>query len=108
MKYVDQNLPEKGQTVIVGMSGGVDSTLTALMLKNKGCNVIGVTMKLWDGRLPEIKTDKPIKEACYGPGEEENCEECRKFCKEHDIEYYEIDCQEAYQKNVLEYFKSDH
>lgn len=108
MNYVNQNLPEKGQTVIVGMSGGVDSTLTALMLKNKGCHVIGVTMTLWDGKLPEIKTDKPIKEACYGPGEEENCQECRKFCEEHDIEYYEIDCKEAYQKNVLEYFKSEY
>lgn len=108
MKYVDQKMPEKGDTVIVGMSGGVDSTLTALMLKQKGCNVIGVTMKLWDGRLPEIKTDKPVKEACYGPGEEENCAQCRKFCSENDIQYYEIDCQDAYRENVLEYFKREY
>ena len=81
MNYVDECMPEAGQTVIVGMSGGVDSTLTALLLKQKGCNVIGVTMKLWDGKLPEIKSDKPIKEACYGPGEEENCAECRNFVR---------------------------
>lgn len=108
MNYVDECMPEAGQTVIVGMSGGVDSTLTALLLKQKGCNVIGVTMKLWDGKLPEIKSDKPIKEACYGPGEEENCAECRKFCSENNIPYYEIDCQQEYQKNVLEYFKSEY
>ena len=70
MEYEVLDLPRAGDTVLVGMSGGVDSTLTALMLKEKGCRVIGVTMSLWDGSIPEIKSDKPIKEACYGPGEE--------------------------------------
>ena len=93
---------------LVGMSGGVDSTLTALMLKEKGCRVIGVTMSLWDGSIPEIKSDKPIKEACYGPGEEENIEECKKFCAEQGIEYHVIKVQEEYKKRVLEYFKAEY
>ena len=108
MTYTNLDMPKAGDTVLVGMSGGVDSTLTALMLKQKGCRVIGITMSLWDGKLPEVKTDKPMKEACYGPGEEENIEECQKFCSEHDIEYHVVDVKEQYQKKVLEYFKNEY
>ena len=96
MEFTAQELPQKGDTVVVGLSGGVDSTLTALLLKERGCHVIGATMSLWDGTIPEIKTHKALKEACYGPGEEENIAECRKFCAQYGIEYHIIDVKEAY------------
>lgn len=108
MNYIVQEMPKAGDTVVVGMSGGVDSTLVALLLKEKGCHVIGVTMSLWDGSLPEIKSDKPIKEACYGPGEEENIEECQKFCAAHGIEYHVIEVKDNYKQKVLEYFKAEY
>ncbi|WP_303919355.1 tRNA 2-thiouridine(34) synthase MnmA [Treponema berlinense] len=108
MNYVNLDMPKAGDTVVVGMSGGVDSTLTALLLKKKGCKVIGATMSIWDGKLPEIKSEKPVREACYGPGEEENIAECEKFCKEQCIEYHVIDVKETYRKVVLEYFKSEY
>ena len=110
MNYIDQNMPQAGDTVVVGMSGGVDSTLTAYMLKERGCRVIGVTMSLWDDSFPVLKGDdaKAVKDACFGPGEADDIEECRRFCAKYDIEYHVIDVKEDYKRDVIEYFKSEY
>lgn len=108
MNYIPQELPKAGDTVVVGLSGGVDSTLTAILLQERGCKVIGVTMSLWDGNIPIINKEKTIKDACYSPGESEDIAACEKFCEEHGIEYHVIDVQKAYAKEVLEYFKSEY
>lgn len=111
INYTAQDLPKAGDTVLVGLSGGVDSTLTALLLKDRGCRVIGVTMSLWDGSIVEIKNTTnrtKIKEACYGPGEKENIEECKKFCEAHDIEYHVVDVAQEYKDKVLKYFTQEY
>ena len=110
MNYIDQKLPQAGDTVVVGMSGGVDSTLTAYMLKERGCKVIGVTMSLWDDSFPVLKGDdaKAVKDACFGPGEADDIEECRRFCAKYDIDYHVIDVKEQYKREVIEYFKSEY
>lgn len=107
MKYIEQDLPKAGDTVVVGLSGGVDSTLTALLLKNTGCHVIGVTMSLWDEKL-DVDVNKNLHDSCYGPGEAQDIEQCRKFCEEQGFEYHVIDVKEAYHKEVLEYFKAEY
>lgn len=108
MKFIEQNMPQAGDTVVVGLSGGVDSTLTALLLKQKGCKVIGVTMSLWDGKLPELSAGKTFHDSCYGPGEVEDIKECQKFCEEQGIEYHVIDVKDTYKKEVLDYFKAEY
>ena len=58
-------MDKSAKTVAVGLSGGVDSALTAWTLQQKGYNVIGITMALWDGSI-----DRPIVEGrsgCFGP-----------------------------------------
>ncbi len=108
MEYKALEMPKAGDTVVVGLSGGVDSTMTCIMLKEKGCKVIGVTMSLWNNDFPEDLDLKHLRESCYGPGEDENIASCRKFCEEQGIEYHVIDVKEEYKKNVLDYFKSEY
>ena len=109
MNYIMQEMPKSGDTVVVGMSGGVDSTLTALMLKEKGCRVIGVTMSLWDGLMPQLKDGQKIKPSCYGPNENTNIAECQKFCDEHDIALIldEVQCGMGRTGTIMTYFQYD-
>lgn len=108
MNYTKLSLPSAGSRVLVGLSGGVDSTLTALLLKEHGCKVIGVTMSVWDGHIAADEAEKAFHDACYSPDEKENIEDCTKFCAEHDIEYHVVDVSEEYNKEVLDYFTSEY
>lgn len=107
-EFTEINQPQKGDTVLVGMSGGVDSTLVSLLLKEQGCKVIGVTMSSWNNDLPIEPSPDGLRHSCYGPDEKIDIETCQKFCKENDIEYHVISVKEEYRKNVLEYFKSEY
>ena len=108
MEFVDLQMPKSGDTVVVGLSGGVDSTLTACLLQEKGCRVIGVTMSLWKGDLPPLPNGKILKSSCYGPDEIEDIEECKIFCSERNLEYHVIDVKDSYHDRVLEYFKAEY
>jgi len=87
--------------VLVAMSGGVDSSVAAALLKEKGYLVSGVTMKIWDGEtLPGERT----RHACYGPGEEEDIEDARRVSQILGIPFHIIDLRREYKTEVLDYF----
>jgi len=92
--------------VIVGLSGGVDSSVAALILKQQGHEVIGATMSIWGKDGMAAKSGH--KNACYGPDEKEDIEQARKIAKQLDIPYYVFDCVEQYEKIVLDNFKSEY
>lgn len=98
-------LPPPGSTVAVALSGGVDSSLVAVLMAERGCRVVGVTMSVYDGSFP---FPEGTGNGCYGPGEEEDEEACRRLCGRIGAEYRVIDLSSVYAKEVLGYFKSEY
>jgi len=93
------------KTIVVAMSGGVDSAVTAALLKKLGHNIIGVTMKLWNG--PET----PVADAhhgCYGPGEAQDIEDAREVADKLGIPFHVFDLSEEYKSDVLDYFSLEY
>lgn len=92
--------------VLVGLSGGVDSSVVATLLKEQGHEVIGATMSIWD-KSAQLNI-KNQKDGCFSPHEEEDIALARELCKKLDIEYHVIDCTSVYKQIVLENFKQEY
>ncbi len=91
--------------IAVGMSGGVDSSVAALILKEQGHDVVGITMSIWDGSFAYTHSGK---NACYGPDEKEDIAEAERICAQLDIPFHVIECSQEYKKIVIEYFKNEY
>lgn len=95
---------KKGAKVAVGMSGGVDSTVSAFLLKQRGYDVFGLTMQIWDGKVLSGKN----KSGCYGPGEFEDVKAAEEACRRIGIKHYNVGLQKEYKESVIEYFRSEY
>jgi tRNA-specific 2-thiouridylase len=91
--------------IAVGMSGGVDSSVAALLLKEQGHEVIGISMSIWDGKNNSAAGKK---HSCYGPDEKEEIAETKAVCETLGIPLYVFDCSADYKKTVIEYFKNEY
>lgn len=89
---------EDKKKVVVGMSGGVDSSLTAALLKEQGYFVIGVYMKNWS---------EPIKGVEHCPWVQDQLD-ARRVADQLDIPFYTVNFEELYKKQVIDAFFVDY
>lgn len=87
--------------IAVGLSGGVDSSVVALMMKEAGYDVVGITMRLWrEGRYRGGD-----RAACFGPNEEKTIAQAAEFASSIGIEHRVFDCYEEYEREIIGYFR---
>ena len=84
--------------VVVGMSGGVDSSVAAYLLKQQGYDVIGVTMQIWQ---EEDRCSIEENGGCCGLSA---VEDARKVAAQLDIPYYVMNFRDEFKENVIDYF----
>lgn len=90
-------MENENKRIIVGMSGGVDSSVAALLLKEQGYDVIGVFMKNWD--------EKDDEGLCTVV---EDYEDMRRVCDQIGIRYYSVNFVKEYWDRVFSYFLDEY
>lgn len=88
--------------VVVGMSGGVDSSVAAYLLKQQGYEVIGVTMQIWQ------KEDNQTVEENGGCCGLSAVEDARRVAQMLDIPYYVMNFREEFDQKVIRYFMREY
>lgn len=87
--------------VVVGMSGGVDSSVAAYLLKKAGYDVIGVTMQIWQ----EETTEQEENGGCCGLTA---VDDARRVAEHLDIPYYVMNFKEEFKCKVMDYFVEEY
>ena len=92
--------------VLVGMSGGIDSSVAAYLLKEAGYEVEGITMLIWakDSPYPMPASAN----SCYNPNKENEIEEIKRISQIIGIPHHVVDVSRLYESTVLENFRSEY
>ena len=91
------------KTVVIGISGGVDSSVAALLLKQQGYNVIGLFMRNWDSTINNDYLGNPNLNNDICP-QETDYNDAKAVCDKLDIPLHRIDFVKEYWDNVFTYF----
>jgi tRNA-uridine 2-sulfurtransferase len=91
------------EKVVIAMSGGVDSSVCAAMMKDEGFDCVGMTMRLWKG--PEAEAMSCSSKSCCGA---ESVEDARLVAETVGIPYYAINFKEEFWSEVVEVFAEEY
>lgn len=91
------------KTVVVGISGGVDSSVAALLLKEQGYQVIGLFMRNWDSSINNDYLGNPNLNNNICP-QEQDYNDAKAVCDKLNIPLHRIDFVKEYWDNVFTYF----
>ena len=97
------NTQSRPRTIVVGMSGGVDSSVTAALLLEQGYNVIGVTMKTYD--FDDVGGNIANETSCCGLGA---MNDARLVAAKLGIPHYVVDFREAFGREVVNNFVDEY
>ena len=95
MVIITRMVKNKKKTVFVGMSGGVDSSVSAAMLQKEGYNVVGVFIRTWHPDFLECN-------------EEEERMEAMRVCAHLDVPFLTFDFEDVYKKEVADYMIAEY
>ena len=89
------------KTVAVAMSGGVDSSVSAIILKNKGFNVIGLSMRL----IGDLNNKEPAEKSCCSVSD---LIDAKRVCVKLGIPHFVINLEDEFKENVIAQFTKEY
>lgn len=92
--------------IAVAMSGGVDSSAVAAMLRAEGHEIVGLTLQLWNQRrLPDVHNGEPVQGRCCSI---DDVYDARRVAEHLDIPYYVVNQQNRFEEDVVRPFVSEY